>query len=276
MGRGNFDFEATLISLYSNGVLCDLQDGIGILRSCVKYSKDRGSEIDILTAADILKINYALINSDIEALNERELPVELSDHINSVWKILHDLYNPDRQYPLLLEFAIILYRLMTIQPCFKIDLWTLNILSAVVFPDELMLPYMSCQWMSLVNPRESLPDYTSTDAVLLILNIFKNAWSGSCRLYFALMEKEKEIRETVRCLLPKLHTDKILLTLTNHLYLNNSMFCEKVGVSTKTAINCLKELERSGILYSLRAGKEKIYFNKILCDFAHEQMQEAF
>ena len=265
------DFDDALLSLYTDKPTSRLAKDIHVLRECMSYAKHRVFEIKAITAADLLKINLALIDSDTTVLKNDNLSSEIL--VNDVWSILHDLYNPDKRYPLLLKAAIAAYRLLTLQPQWKVDLWTLRVLFEAVYPEDLETSGISMQWLMLVDPEKSLSAYDTESAILLILSVLEGMWRKSSGIYLAIRNKESEILNTIHELLPKLRGDRILSALTRSVCLSNASFREKTGVSHGTAVNHLKDAESARVLYSKMDGRERLYFNKIICGFAREQMR---
>ena len=267
------DFDSTLLSFYTDKPINNIPNDIHVLRECIRYAKQKVFETKVLTAVDLLKINSTIVDSDKKILDDDNVPSAVL--VNDIWSILHDLYNPDKRYPLLLEAAVAAYRLLTLQLQWNVDLWTLCILLEAVFPEpeNLKITGISLQWLVRVDPEKPLSAYDAESAVLLILSIFESIWRYNCEIYLAMREKEKEIHNIIQNLSPKLYTSKVLAALTDNLCLSNISFRQKTGVSHGTAVNYLNELERIGVLYSQIVNKERLYFNKIFCDFAREQLQ---
>ena len=265
------DFDDALFSLYTSKPTSSMSHDLYVLCECMRYAKHKVSKTNVLTATDLLKINSALIDSDTKILEYDDPPYIV--FVNDIWSILHDLYNPDKRYPLLLETVIATYRLLTLQPQWKVDLWTLRVLFEATYPEDLEISGISLQWLMLVDPEKPLSAYDMENAVLLLLSVFENIWKHNYVIYLAMRVKELELLNTLQDLLPKLREDRILSTITRNISLSNASFREKTGVSHGTAVNCLKEAENFGILFSKMNGRERLYFNKMICDFARKQLQ---
>ena len=266
-------FDDALVALYVNKKTDSISKDIHVLQECILYAKHKISETKVLTAADLIKINEAISTSDtkiLEAENPQDLPLGL---VNDIWGILHDLYNPAKQYPLLLEVAIAVYRLSTLQQKWGFDLWVFCVLLETLYTESFEMFGISLQWLILVDPEKSLCDYDIDHAIVLLFSIFENIWRYNSNTYLAVIDEERKICETIQELLPKICTDKVLVAITKNIYLNNTSFRDNTGVSHGTAVNYLKELERIGVLSSIVNGRERLYFNKAICDFALEQWQ---
>ena len=266
-------FDDALLTLYVNKKTNSISKDIHVLQECILYAKHKISETKVLTATDLIKINEAISTLDtkiLEAENPQDLPPRL---VNEIWGVLHDLYNPAKQYPLLLEAVIAVYRLLTLQQEWEFDLWVFFVLLETLYTESFEMFGISSQWLILVDPEKSICDYDIDHAIVLLLSIFENIWRYNSNTYLAVIDEERKIRETIQELSPKMYTDKVLATITNNICLNNTNFRDSTGVSHGTAVNYLKELERIGALSSVVNGRERLYFNKIICDFALEQWQ---
>jgi len=265
------DFNNALLGLYTDKPTNIISKTIYVLRECMRYAKHRVSETEVLTAVDLLKINSALTDSETKALEEGDIPSVVL--VDDIWNILHDLYNPGKRYPILLETAIAVYRLLTLHPQWKVDLWTLCVLLDAVYPEQIKLSGISLQWLMLVDPEKPLSTYDAESAIVLLLSIFESVWRHNCKMFFVMREKELEILNTIHEFLPKLREDRILSVLTKSICLSNASFREITGVSHGTAVNHLKIAESVEVLYSTMDGRERLYFNKIICDFARELLR---
>jgi hypothetical protein len=74
--------------------------------ACADYANEKVKATEVLTAGDLLLINETISTDNIEPFKTKNLPFDLQPYVESVWPILHDLYGPQRQYPLLLETAV--------------------------------------------------------------------------------------------------------------------------------------------------------------------------
>ena len=264
------DFEKVLRSYYSTQRVSDTSKEYQTLQECTLYAKHRISQNQVLTAADLLKINEVLTTLNAAQLADENIPYHIL--INDIWTILLDLYNPCKSCPVLLEIIIAVCRLLTLPPVLKINLWTLYVLLETMYPEIFKNTRLSLQWLLLVNPEEPLADYEPERLVLLLLEVFKNMWEDMYNTHFDLIDKEKDIQNIICGFSPSLQTDRVLSVLTSNICLSNKSFGEKAKVSHGTSVNYLKELERIGVLYSVMDGRERLYFNKAFCKFASKRL----
>lgn len=70
--------------------------------------------------------------------------------------------------------------------------------------------------------------------------------------------------------LPKLYSNDLVEYLYSNFYTKNELFKDEFGITRQTASIRLKELEKSGFLYSEQIGKETIYINVALMELMNK------
>ena len=98
------DFEKVLQGYYSTQLVSDASKEYQALQECTLYANHRISQNQVLTAADLLKINEALTISNATILADENIPYRIL--IDNIWSLLRDLYNPCKSCPILLQRLI--------------------------------------------------------------------------------------------------------------------------------------------------------------------------
>lgn len=235
---------------------------ISVMRSCIEYAQSKVQITGILTAGDILKIDKSIENSSVEQLTVDEH----SDMIGAIWSILHDLYGPQRQYPLLLETAIAYYSFLSLPDAHRLSLRALSILFSVVHQNGLAFRGISMHWTLLTAPRLNIISMGVENALIHILNVFQQMWTYTAALIRKLNDKRKEITQFLELTCPQQASAGFSMLLSESICIRNKDVSSRLRISNKTVIKHLKQLEQEKILFSIKSGREIFYFNNMLFD----------
>jgi len=245
---------------------------ISAFQNCMAYAKSKTTMTEVLTAGDVLKMSYA-ISADDERINL--LDMNLAGHeqlIEHIWSILHDLYSPQRQYPLLLEAAIAVLRLLALPKTTAASLQALTILLSTVCQNELASYGLARQWTLSTDPRVHISSVETSDALAQILEVFRSMWVYTTTLVRTINQKKGEIYQAVSVVLPQYSSTCFGQILSETLCIRNRDISERLDLSQKTATKYLKQLEQNRILRSVKNWREVLYFNNLLIDVLHEQV----
>ena len=244
------------------------------IAACVEYAQNRVNKTDVLTAGDLLRIDRVIKTANTKLLTADGFISESEQQIKEVWSILHDLYGPERQYPLLLEAALAFYQLCTLPEYYRPGLHTIKILLSTLYKCNLTFSGLQMQWALLTDPRSNLLSANTDDAIVHILHVFQWMWKCSATLIRRLNSKRKEIEQNVHDNSGKQMPKVIARLLVENICIRNRDISEKMQVSAKTAIKYLKLLEQHELLYSLKSGREVFYFSSVLLDLLQQMTEE--
>ena len=190
-----------------------VQQYVDVMQACTEYALKRIEFAEVLTAGDVLKINKAISDKDTRCLSVHDVPPKLTSYIETIWKVLHELYNPKRQSPFLLETAFACYQLMVIfgNAWFRIE--TLVLLFSSLYQNNLAFSGMVRQWILTTDPKLSLSDLDMEDAIIHILTIFKNMWEHTINIIRAIISARVAVRETIQAQCPQLSSDDLIRLL---------------------------------------------------------------
>lgn len=235
-------------------------------QACKAYAEERKSETGVLTAVDIVKINHTIFDLDDSPLFVNNAVFNYMLCIEPFWLILHELYNPKRQYPLLLEAAIALSRFISFAGEEKLGLTTLAILLSSVFENGSTFGGLVMQWSLLTNPRRPFSDTEDEHKLMHILTVFEKIWRFHSMIVYRLVGVKAELLQKLQTNCPALALPRTAQLLADMTCIRINDLKSEMNISSKTAINHLKLLEQSGILYSLKVGRDRFYFNNVHCD----------
>jgi len=268
-----YDLEPDIDKIYHSLFVSDKTSETGkaveTLKACMEFAKERALRIDVLTAGDLLRIDNAIKSADME-LPALEIPLlNVEQHVETMWSILHDFYDPQQQYPLLLETAIACYRLLALPGWCNLSLQTLRILFSTVYQRDVSFSGLLRQWILLTDPRTHISFMNIEDVLVHILDVFRGMWTYTTALIRALNQRNREIVHLVHTNFPQLASASVDILLSESLCIRNH---DISGVSPKTVIKYLKQLEQEKILYSIKSGREIFYFNNLLADVLRQQI----
>ena len=166
---------------------------IEIFKSCAAYAKNKAAETEVLTAGDVLKIDESVGTVCEEPLTLDKVSAYCEHLIEPIWSILHDLYAPERHYPLLLEAAIACYRLLTVLKEDIPALKTLMILLSTVYRNEFAFCGLIRQWSLFTNPRANVSSMNIVRAIAHVLEVFQGMWTFTATLVRDINRKKVEI-----------------------------------------------------------------------------------
>ena len=252
-----------LLALYSKND-DDLSNQVRLLKKCAEYAEYIRNTYKILPATDFLKINDALMNNDANIL-ENHIDSISSVLVDDVWPILNNFYSPKSETPDLLSLALAWAELEDGFLCAKIHPFVKELLIAFSLRNTFEINHYSLFVMKqLITQKLNTEDIGKYS--LDFLNIMTNAANDKNDLLIELTFCADKINSKLNSESPKLYSDNILNMLCNHLLLNNTMVAEILGVSTKTAISYLKQLEEIGLLKSERIDRELSYLNSFFVE----------
>jgi hypothetical protein len=239
---------------------------IEIFKSCAAYAKNKAAETEVLTAGDVLKIDESVGTVCEEPLTLDKVSAYCEHLIEPIWSILHDLYAPERHYPLLLEAAIACYRLLTVLKEDIPALKTLMILLSTVYRNEFAFCGLIRQWSLFTNPRANFSSMNIVRAIAHILEVFQGMWTFTATLVRDINRKKVEISNYISGDFPPPVSTSISKLLSESMCVRRQYVLDSLQVSSKTATKYLNQLEQRSILHSTKNWRETLYFNNLLID----------
>ena len=247
-------------SLYIPEQPNNVSKNVYTINACREYAQNNVRVRDVLTALDLIKIDKSIKTANKELLTDTKYSNNSDRQIEIVWGILHDLYGPKHQYPLLLESAIACYRLLTVSNVYSLNLQTIAILLSTLYQNNLAFHGLYRQWTVSTPPQLNIVSLDVGDALIHILNIFQQMWIYTTKLIRELNStKEKLLRSNQV-------SERFCRILTENFCIRNQDVSEKLLISPKTTIKHLKKFEQEKVIYSRKSGREIFYFNNILLD----------
>jgi len=267
------DIRKICHSLYVLGQTDTPSKIINIIAASMGYAQDKVQKTGILTAGDLLRIDEAIKTANSKPLAAGYCSIEDERKVETIWPILHDLYGPQRQYPLLLETAIACYRFLTFSVDSRIDLLSQAILFSTVHRNNLSFQGLHRQWILSTDPQISLASIDMEDALIHILYVFQRMWAYTTALVRKVNNKREEISQFIKASIPHQIPTEFYHLLTENICIRNRDVSKKLRISPKTAIKHLKMLELEKALYSVKSGREVFYFNNLLIDLLKESIE---
>jgi hypothetical protein len=239
---------------------------------CAAYAKNKVTTTEVLTAGDILSINRAIRTEGAESLLLDKVYTDCESLVKSIWPILHAIYDPQRQYPLLLEAAIAFYSFLTLSATNPFSMQTLTILLSTVYQNDFAFYGLLRQWVLFTDPRIHISSMDTVDALTHILEIFQGIWAYTVTLLRTLNHRKTEIINLIDADFSQQTSAGIGQILLESLCIRSRDVSDRLHLSPKTVTKHLKHLEQQNILHSVKHWRETLYFNNLMTDTLKEQI----
>jgi hypothetical protein len=266
--------EEILHNLYIPNKKNALSDKIDVFVACMEFAEKKVKITDVLTAGDLLKIDDAIKCSDKSLLSTNAAQTGDKKLIQDIWPMLHSFYSPERQYPLLLEAAIVCYSLLTLPESRSLALRTINILLSCSHQGNSVHNGLLRQWILSTNPRTGMSSLNAEDAIIHITGVFRDMWIYTAKLIRNINQKQAGTFKLIEEHFPHRIPAGIRQYLSEYLCIRNRDVMERSTLSLKTVIKYLRELEERKVVSSVKCGREVYYFSNVLTDLLYQQVGE--
>ena len=266
------DIESICHALFISNKTSMISKTIEIATSCAEYAKNKVALTEVLTAVDILRVNSAIITSSTEPLLSEKLSNEYEKLVEPIWMILHDLYSPNRQYPLLLEAAIACFRLLTLFEMNTFSQQTMTILLSTVYENEFAFCGLLRQWVLSIDPRGHFSLVDITNALVSIIGVFQKMWAFTAMIMHIINGKRTEIADLIKSIFPQQISIGISSILSESMCIRKRETEDRLNLSSKTVTKLLTQLEQRNILHSVKNWRETLYFNNLMIDILRKQL----
>ena len=257
-------------SLYVPGQTSSAAQLINTIAASSEYAQNKAHITCVLAAGDLLKIDEAITTTNVAPLTANYHSCGQELRIEALWPILHDLYGPQRQYPLILETAIACYQFLAFSEDDRISLLSQAILFSTIYRNSLAFQGLHRQWLLSTDPQITLSSMDTEDALVHILYVFQQMWEYKTELIRKLNNKRDEIIQFIEATFSRQIPVEFHQLLAGNMCIRNQDVTEKLRLSAKTAIKYLKMLEQENALYSIKSGREVFYFNNMLLDLLQQ------
>ena len=247
-------------------------ESVTTFAECLAYARNKVVMTEVLTAGDILRINSSIRDLRTEPLSFDVASADCEQIVESIWSILHDLYSPQRQHPLLLEAAIACYCLLILPKSAPISLQTLAILFSNVYQSDVAFCGLLRQWTLSTDPRIHISSMETINALVHILEIFQNMWAYGATLLRLLRHRKAEIIHLISGDFSQQISAGVSQMLSESLCIKRRDVSNRLQLSPKTVTKILKQLEQRNILHSVKSWREMFYFNSLMIDTLKEQL----
>jgi len=193
--------------------------------------------------------------------------------IEAVWTVLHNIYGPQRQYPLLLETSIAVCKLYLFSSEYRFNMQTLIILLSILYKNKFAFQGLHRQWVLSTDPRLDLDTLAYEDAIIHVLSVFQQMWEHLITLIRSINNKRDEISKLIHIEPFRQLSAGFYELLAENVCIRNKDVTEKLCVSSKTAIKNLKQLEQEQILSAVKKGRELFYFNNLFLDLLKQSIE---
>ena len=260
-------------NLYIQDQNSDITGIVDVISKCTKYANKKEQTTYVLTAIDLFRIDRAISTVSIAPLMVDDSSTEPEYKIEAVWTVLHNIYGPQRQYPLLLETSIAVCKLYLFSSEYRFNMQTLIILLSILYKNKFAFQGLHRQWVLSTDPRLDLDTLAYEDAIIHVLSVFQQMWEHLITLIRSINNKRDEISKLIHIEPFRQLSAGFYELLAENVCIRNKDVTEKLCVSSKTAIKNLKQLEQEQILSAVKKGRELFYFNNLFLDLLKQSIE---
>lgn len=201
---------------------------------------------------------------------------EIHDYLSN----LEQYINLNNEYDPLINMGVIHYQFEAIHPFYDgngrtgrvINILYLVMKSKISYPVLYLSRYIirnKEQYYKLL--QESEHDiYKIIEFVQYMLQGIKETAEFTIDFINEIVKSMDATTKKMKEVLPKLYSNDLVEYLYSNFYTKNELFKDEFGITRQTASIRLKELEKSGFLYSEQIGKETIYINVALMELMNK------
>lgn len=201
---------------------------------------------------------------------------EILDYLSN----LEQYINLNNEYDPLINMGVIHYQFEAIHPFYDgngrtgrvINILYLVMKSKISYPVLYLSRYIirnKEQYYKLL--QESEHDiYKIIEFVQYMLQGIKETAEFTIDFINEIVKNMDATTKKMKEVLPKLYSNDLVEYLYSNFYTKNELFKDEFGITRQTASIRLKELEKSGFLYSEQIGKETIYINVALMELMNK------
>lgn len=201
---------------------------------------------------------------------------EILDYLSN----LEQYINLNNEYDPLINMGVIHYQFEAIHPFYDgngrtgrvINILYLVMKSKISYPVLYLSRYIirnKEQYYKLL--QESEHDiYKIIEFVQYMLQGIKETAEFTIDFINEIVKSMDATTKKMKEVLPKLYSNDLVEYLYSNFYTKNELFKDEFGITRQTASIRLKELEKSGFLYSEQIGKETIYINVALMELMNK------
>ncbi|WP_414044912.1 Fic family protein [Macrococcus equi] len=215
------------------------------------------------------------------------IPPESYVEIISLLKNLESYINKDYDVDPLIQLSIMHYQFETIHPFYDGNGRTgrvLNILflvlkglldSPILYLSKYILKEKKDYYLKL-NAIQNQEEGAVEEWIIYMLNAVHQTADETLKILMEINEQIDLYTERLKEKLPKLYSKDLVEALFYEFYTKTYYLEDTLGISRRTAITYLKQLEEEGFLESEMIGRERIYKNTALFDLLKETNSAYF
>lgn len=201
---------------------------------------------------------------------------EILDYLSN----LEQYINLNNEYDSLINMGVIHYQFEAIHPFYDVNGRTGRVINILylVMKNKISYPVLYLSRYIIRNKeqyykllQESEHDiYKIIEFVQYMLQGIKETAEFTIDFINEIVKSMDATTKKMKEVLPKLYSNDLVEYLYSNFYTKNELFKDEFGITRQTASIRLKELGKSGFLYSEQIGKETIYINVALMELMNK------
>lgn len=268
LNRNDQTCEEILLSLHSNDDN-EVYTQISIYQQCHKYIQTLIEKHGLILPTDFVRINEAIKLQDADVLYDIEFLIAHEKVIQQQSVALKLLYKKSTSKFLDISLAAIAFA----QSEYNIEIGALELLFSSLLNEQsegFDIPVYLSKWKII---RASYPtdekDVTEK-SIIDMLSYFQSEFKYMTTLISNINEAINVLNNKLADSLPKIYSKRLMDLLSQSLCFRYSEFINTLGISYKTAIDYLRQLESHGFIFNTRIGREKLFINAHLFSMLRE------
>lgn len=232
------------------------------LSIAIKFLEDKMSRHNLIPATDLLRISEFLRTGKQFYLQDTDLLDIHPALINEMNDVLTVTYNTCFEQHCFIKIAVICCGLGANQ---NVDPLALYALCSVLINQKdrpFKLPLSICRYLLLEKPFVGQPH--SSDAKQCMIAFIRNlryVFISQARLVYDMKPEIEDICEKIKRSIPKNSAHVIESVLMSKLSFFGSEIQDSAHISYRTAFGYIGKLRNSGVVDSVKVGKENLYIN---------------
>ena len=259
LNRNDRTCEEILLSLHSNDDN-EIYTHISICRQCYKYVQTLMEKHGLILPTDFVRINEAIKLQNTDVLSDMEFSKTHEKVTQQQSIALKLLYEKSTSEFLNISLASIAFA----QSEYNIEIGALELLFGFLLNEQnegFDIPVNLSKWeVTRENYPTSEMDFVEK-TIIDMLCYFQSEFKYMATLILNISEAINTLNNKLTNTLPKINSQKLSDLLSQNLCFRYSDFISILGITYKTAIDYLRQLESHGFISNTRIGREKVFIN---------------
>ena len=269
LNRNDITCKEILLALHANDNN-DIYTYAYVYQQCREYARTLKGKQDLILPTDFVRINEAIKCQDTSVLSDMDFfktHEKVAQHQSNKLKLL---YEESLSKFLNISVANIPF----VQSDDTMELGALELMYGAFINEQessFYIPLCLSKW-EIINDCDTIcnSDESIEKTIINMLAYFHFEFNYMAALVSELNIAIYSLNSQLAEVLSKIHSNRLTALLSNSLCFRYSDFISALGITYKTAIDYLMQLESHGFISNTRIGREKVFTNDHLFSLLRE------